>query len=85
VHSSTTFVLDNGSLIGEFKLGRGLHQRNPLTPFLLLIAVEGLNVMFNASVMASLFTGYGVGDNFNVQVSPLQIVEDTLLLLGVKS
>jgi len=84
VHSSTTFVLVNGSLIGGFKLGRGLHQRNPLTPFLLLIAVEGLNVMFNAFVMASLLTGYGGGDNFNVRVSPLQIVDDTLLL-GVKS
>lgn len=61
VHSTTTFVLVNVSLIDEFKLGRGLHQWNPLTPFLFLITVEGLNVMFNESVMASLFTGYGVG------------------------
>jgi hypothetical protein len=61
VNLATTSILVNVSLIDEFKLGRRLHERNSLMPFLFLIAVEGLNVMFNASLMASFFTGYGVG------------------------
>jgi len=44
--SSTVSVLVNGSPTMEFKLKKGLSQRDPLVPFLLLVAVEGLSSAF---------------------------------------
>jgi len=52
-------------------LGRGLRQGDPLSSFLLLIVVEGLNVILNASVDACLFSGYVVGVDSNFRVSHL--------------
>lgn len=50
VKSTTISVLVNGSLINEFKMDRGLHQGDPHSPFLFLIAAKCLNVMLNAYV-----------------------------------
>jgi len=77
------FVL-NGSPTYEFPLQRGLLQGDPLSPFLFLLAAEGLNVMMSAVVAANLFTGYGVGSNNSLVVSHLQFADDTLRL-GIKS
>jgi len=40
--SSTISVLVNGSPTWEFAPTKGLRQRDPLTPFLFLIVVDGL-------------------------------------------
>jgi hypothetical protein len=48
-------VLVNGSSTDEFNLERGLHQGEALSPFLILIDVEVLNVMLNVIVEAGLF------------------------------
>lgn len=65
----------NGSPTEEFPLKRGLRQGDPLSPFLFLIAAEGLNVMI---------TGYIVGTHTATVLSHLQFADDTLLL-GTKS
>ncbi|GAU46776.1 hypothetical protein TSUD_402880, partial [Trifolium subterraneum] len=84
VCTATTSVLVNGSPMEEFPLGRGIRQGDPLSPFLFLLAAEGLNVMMEAAVARNLFMGYSVGERDPVSVSHLQFADDTLLL-GVKS
>jgi hypothetical protein len=84
VRTATASVLVNGSPTNEFPLERGLRQGDPLSPFLFLLAAEGLNVLMEAVVEQNLFTGYRVGQHDPVEVSHLQFADDTLLL-GAKS
>jgi len=42
-------------------VGRRALSRDPLSPFLFLLAAEGLNVMINSLVDNGLFSGYIVG------------------------
>jgi len=75
VSTASASVLVNGSPTHEFKFERGLRQGDPLSPFLFLIAAEGLNVMMKALVEAALFSGYKVGTNNQVSITHLQFVE----------
>jgi len=61
-------------------LKRGLRQGNPLSPFLFLLASEGLNVKMTEAVNLNLFTGYMVGAHNVTVLSHLQFADDTLLL-----
>ncbi|GAU21330.1 hypothetical protein TSUD_372250 [Trifolium subterraneum] len=58
IRSASTSVLVNGSPTEEFFFERGLRQGDPLSPFLFLIAAEGLQAMLKASVHAALFSGF---------------------------
>jgi len=81
VSTASASVLVNGSPTDEFKFEQGLRQGDPLSPFLFLIAAEGLNVMMNALVEAGHFSGYKVGANNNlVSITHLQFADDTLLI-----
>jgi hypothetical protein len=84
VSTATASVLVNGSPTDEFPLERGIRQGDPLSPFLFLLAAEGLNVMMTEMVNANLFEGYKVGAQNSLVVSHLQFADDTLLL-GCKS
>ncbi|PNX74991.1 cysteine-rich receptor-like protein kinase [Trifolium pratense] len=77
-------MLVNGSPTDEFSLHRGLRQCDPLSPFLFLLAVEGLNVLMEAMIAQNLFKGYNIGEQGSMTVSHLQFADDTLLLV-VKS
>jgi len=61
VSTATASVLVNGSPTDEFPLERGLRQGDLLSPFLFLLASEGLNVMMSEMVTANIFEGYSVG------------------------
>jgi hypothetical protein len=84
ISTATASVLVNGSPTDEFPLERGLRQGDPLSPFLFLLAAEGLNVLMQAVVEGNRFVGYRVGGQEAVSVSHLQFADDTLLL-GSKS
>jgi hypothetical protein len=84
VGTAKASVLVNGSPTDEFPLERGLRQGDPLSPFLFLIAAEGLNVLMNSVVRAQMFTGYGIGANNEVRMTHLQFADDTLII-GEKS
>ncbi|CAJ2666971.1 unnamed protein product [Trifolium pratense] len=84
VGTTTTSILVNGSSTDEFPLERGLRQGDPLSPFLFLLAAEGLNVLMETMVTRNFFTGYEVGVTDPFVVSHLQFADDTLLL-GDKS
>ncbi|GAU51140.1 hypothetical protein TSUD_411890 [Trifolium subterraneum] len=62
----------------------GLRQGDPLSPFLFLLAAEGLHVLMEALVERNLFSGYSMGANAPVSVSHLQFADATLLM-GTKS
>ncbi|MCI34468.1 RNA-directed DNA polymerase (Reverse transcriptase), partial [Trifolium medium] len=84
VCTATASVLVNGSPTDEFPLERGLRQGDPLSPFLFLLAAEGLHVLMQAMVEHQLFSGYSFGMQNSLTVSHLQFADDTLLL-GTKS
>jgi len=74
----------NGCLTDEFCFELGLRQWDPLSPFLFLLAAEGLNVMMSTLVSDNIFTPYSIGAQTIVSVSHLQFADD-ILLVGVKS
>jgi hypothetical protein len=84
ISTPSVSILVNGSPTDEFCLERGLRQGDPLSPFLFLIAAEGLHVMMNTMVEQDMFIPYRVGAHGNVDISHLQFADDTLLV-GVKS
>ncbi|CAJ2662883.1 unnamed protein product [Trifolium pratense] len=84
VCTTSASILVNGSPTDEFPFERGLRQGDPLSPFLFLLAAEGLHVLMEAMVERNMFTGYSVGELAPVSVSHLQFADDTLLM-GTKS
>ncbi|PNY11621.1 cysteine-rich receptor-like protein kinase, partial [Trifolium pratense] len=78
IFNSSMSVLINGSPTEDFTVGKGLRQGDPLSPFLFLIAAEGLTGMVNKAVEIGKFVGYKVNDSIRFQI--LQFADDTILL-----
>ena len=55
--SAFASILVNGSPIKEFRMGKGVRQGDPLSPFLFILAAEGLNVMVSEAVTKGIFNG----------------------------
>ncbi|XP_071708772.1 uncharacterized protein [Rutidosis leptorrhynchoides] len=72
-------ILINGSPTREFSMGRGVRQGDPLSPFLFILAAEGLNILTKAAVNRGLFRGVEIGRD-KVVVSHFQYADDTMFL-----
>nr|GEZ56084.1 putative RNA-directed DNA polymerase, eukaryota, reverse transcriptase zinc-binding domain protein [Tanacetum cinerariifolium] len=77
LQTSLILLLVNGSPTGEFKMSRGIRQGDPLSPFLFLIAAEGINVVVNEAINNGVLKGITVGRD-RVVVSHLQYADDTI-------
>ncbi|XP_071728890.1 uncharacterized protein [Rutidosis leptorrhynchoides] len=76
--STSISVLVNGSPTEQFFSKRGVRQGDPLSPFLFIIASEGLNYLLNLAIKRNLISGVEVGRD-KVVVSHLQYADDTII------
>ncbi|XP_071708160.1 uncharacterized protein [Rutidosis leptorrhynchoides] len=77
LESASVSVLVNGSPTHEFKLERGIRQGDPLSPFLFIVAAEGLNILTKKGIHCGLFKGVDIGSH-KVLLSHLQYANDTI-------
>ncbi|XP_058768559.1 uncharacterized protein LOC131642300 [Vicia villosa] len=71
-------VLVNGSATKEFKVQKGLRQGDPLSPFLFVLAMEGLTALVKKSVEVGNFKPFMYGENDSMDI--LQFADDTIIL-----
>jgi hypothetical protein len=79
VMTPTYSVLLNGIRSGYIKPTRGIHQGDPLSPYLFLICVEGLTSLLRKSENEGLIHGLAAS-HYGPRVSHLLFVDDSLLL-----
>lgn len=74
-------ILINGSPAGFFSSQRGLRQGDPISPFLFILAMEGLNILFKSTKANNRIRGFRVNyrDPVSVEVTHLQYADDTLV------
>lgn len=77
LRSGTSSVLINASPSAEFSLGRGLHQGDPIAPFLFTLVMEGLNEAVKKAMISNTYCGINVGD-LNVPLSHLFFADDSI-------
>lgn len=73
-------VLVNGSPSGEFELERGIRQGDPLSPFLFLIAAEGLSLLVKRAVDEGEMQAAVIGRN-KIPISHIQYADDTMFIV----
>ncbi|GKU89787.1 hypothetical protein SLEP1_g3881 [Rubroshorea leprosula] len=77
LQSSMISILVNGSPTQQFPVNKGIRQGDPLSPFLFLLVVEGLNGLMQSANEKNMYRGVRIG-NGNLLVSHLQFANDTL-------
>ena len=72
-------ILLNGSPTSSFQPLRGIRQRDPLSPFLFILMVEGLSRLIAAQVESGAIRGVKVHEGAPSQTHQ-QFVDDTMLM-----
>ncbi|GJR63456.1 RNA-directed DNA polymerase, eukaryota, reverse transcriptase zinc-binding domain protein [Tanacetum coccineum] len=72
-------VLVNGSPTSEFSIKRGLRQGDPLSPFLFIIIMEGLQIILQNAVCSGLIHGAMIG-NSGHKLSHLFYADDVVII-----
>ena len=71
-------ILFNGSKLEEFKPTRGIRQGDPISPYLFLLAAEGLSCLLKSQSQSSQLSGIKVAPSAP-SVNHLLFVDDSLL------
>ena len=85
LHSTVKFsVLINRSPVELFSTQKRLRQGDPLSPFLFILAMEGLSQLLARAKELQWIQGFQVGSNptTTVNVSHLLYADDTLIFCG---
>ncbi|WMV30346.1 hypothetical protein MTR67_023731 [Solanum verrucosum] len=80
-------VMIYGSPSGFFSSQRGLRQGDPLSPFLFILAMEGLNDMLRTTQIKGWIRGFyaNMNDRQGLTISHLQYADDTLIFCDAES
>ena len=74
-------ILINGTPCDFFESSRGIRQGDPLSPLLFVIVTNAFSKMLDKAMRDGLMSGFRVGPTGNsLQLSPLLLVDDTLVL-----
>nr|KAJ0195087.1 hypothetical protein LSAT_V11C700361540 [Lactuca sativa] len=79
LHSARLSVIINGSPTKEFEMKRGVRQGDPLSLFLFIIAMEGLNIAMRAACQKGIFRGIKVPHS-ETTISHLFYADDALFV-----
>ncbi|XP_023738523.1 uncharacterized protein LOC111886502 [Lactuca sativa] len=79
LESAKASVIINGSPTIEFPMTKGVQQCDPLSPFLFIIAMEGLNMAMKTAVEKGVFEGIRFS-NSNICLSHLFYADDALFI-----
>lgn len=79
VESATASALVNESPSGEFSIKRGIRQRDPLSPFLFILAAEGLSILTRTACDLNLLKAAKVCAS-KVSISHLQYADNVVFL-----
>lgn len=74
-------LIVNGFPTDEFKISKGVIQGDPLSPFLFIIAMEGLNIAMEEARNKGLFKG-DIIHNEGPTISHLLYADDALFIVG---
>ncbi|KAM0041794.1 putative RNA-directed DNA polymerase [Helianthus debilis subsp. tardiflorus] len=77
--SGKASILVNGSPTKEFKFQRGVKQGDPLSPYLFLIAIEGLNAMIKKAIKINVFKGISLPNQGPI-VSHVLYADDAIFI-----
>lgn len=72
-------VLVNGSPTEEFEMSKGVMQGDPLSSFLFIVAMEGLNIVMKTACEKDIFHGVKVSHTENI-ISHLFYADDALFV-----
>nr|GEU55362.1 putative RNA-directed DNA polymerase, eukaryota, reverse transcriptase zinc-binding domain protein [Tanacetum cinerariifolium] len=79
LRNARSSVLVNGSLSKEFEIFRGLRQGDPLSPFLFILAMEGLHAIVSKAANLGIFKCTSLGAN-NLCISHLMYADDAIFM-----
>ncbi|XP_076902042.1 secreted RxLR effector protein 78-like [Bidens hawaiensis] len=79
ISSAKSSVLVNGSPTFEFKCERGIRQGDPISPFLFIIGMEALSMIFQNAREQRFFEGLQL-PNRGPKISNLLFADDALIL-----